>query len=354
MAENTEQGRSEKPTPFKQREARRKGTVLKSADVLAFAALAGFVAGALLHLGQIAVEFVFAVRHLYGGIGTLDGDLLAATSGLTRHFFKALIPIAGLIIIAVIGASLLQSGPVFSFEPVKPDFKRLNPKEGFKKLFSKRIFTELAKTVIKVLLFVLVCGAVFWGLVGDMTNTGVLTLKALFGLAHWYGIRLISAVLGLMLVFSGLDFWLSRRRYNQQMMMSRREIREEHKRQEGDPMIRRRQREIRRELAKKTNSLSAVKDADFILTNPQHLAIAIRYQPQVLDAPVVVAKGAGHMAKRIRDIARQHHVPQIERKPLARRIYFHTRIGQPVDPKHYTEVARLMQRAGLFAAHYKR
>ena len=347
MAENTEPGRSEQATPFKKREAMRKGTVRKSADVMALAVVCAGGLGALLHLGAMAQGLLLRARHVFTQVGQSGADPGQMAAYLLRGLASFLLPMAALIFVLVAAVSIWQTGLVFTLVPLKPDFSRLNPVSGAKRLLTSRLWVELLKTLSKVVLFGMVGGLVFWAVAVDLTAPGMLTLGALLAAARGYGMRLILWLALLLLMFALLDFYLATRRHNAQMRMSRREIREEHKRHEGDPTILRRQRELRRELARKTSALAAVKDADFVLTNPHHLAVAIRYRPQELDAPVVVAKGAGQLAARIRNLARQHHVPLLARRSLARRIYFHTRIGHAIDPQYYPEVARLMYRAGL-------
>lgn len=347
MADEKEEGKSEQPTPFKLREAKRKGSVLKSQDVLAFAAVAGVSFSALLYVPRTIEELLLSWRRLFAAAGKIDTPLLSL---LPRYFAEMLYGIAPLfvaIVLATVLASFMQSGFVFSAHPLKPDFNRLNPIQGFKKLFSKKILIELVKTFIKIALFALIVGWLLHALIIDAAHMGALSGKQIFDILDWYGTRLWIVLLSLLLIFAGMDYFLSARQYNQQMKMSRREIREEFKRQEGDPMIRRKLKELRNELQAKTRSFSAVGDADFVLTNPTHLAIAIRYRPEIIDAPVVVAKGAGKQAERIRQIAAKHRIPVVERRLLARRIFFRTKIGSAIEPEFFADLARVMRHTGV-------
>ncbi|WP_083930641.1 EscU/YscU/HrcU family type III secretion system export apparatus switch protein [Chitiniphilus shinanonensis] len=347
MAEENEQGKSEQPTPFKLREARRKGMVLKSTDVLSFLVIGGAGIGALIYLRGFLDKLLWMFHDWFMVVGRNDQEILPRTTALVSTAFFGALPILGVIALAALLGNLVQSGFVFSMHTIKPDWKKLNPAEGFKRLFSLKLLIELGKTLIKVVLFSLACGALMVTLIKEISLKGALSLSAIREIYAWYGPRLWATIMMLLAIYGIIDYWISYRQYNSKMRMSRREIREELKRQEGDPLIRQRLRTIRHELTAKSRSLSAVPDSDLILINPTHIALAIQYRPEILDAPVVVAKGMGSQAERIRDIAGRHGIPLFQNRALARRIYFQTKIGAAIEPEHYSEIARIMIRAGM-------
>ncbi|XZG71868.1 EscU/YscU/HrcU family type III secretion system export apparatus switch protein [Chitinibacteraceae bacterium HSL-7] len=354
MSEEKEEGRSEQPTPFKLKEARRKGNVKKSTDVLTFFSMLGGVAGALLYLSQLVKELLLSWQRLFTVAGSENVPIIALLSQTFVSAAYSVIPLLLSIVMATVAGSLLQTGFVFSAHPLKADFKRLNPIQGIKKLFSKRILVDLAKVLLKVVLFSLSVGFLLEAMVENMSVWGALSVTQAIEVLAWYGVRLTVLLCLLLALYAGLDYLITARQYNQQMKMSRREIRDEIKRHEGDPLIRRRLKELRNEAAKKARSLSAVGDADFILTNPTHISVAIRYRPDVIDAPVLVSKGAGKQALQIKKIAKKHKVPIVESRRLARRLFFSTRIGEAVDPVYFSEVAKVMLKFGLLGKKYKK
>jgi flagellar biosynthetic protein FlhB len=248
----------------------------------------------------------------------------------------------GLLIVAGVGASLMQTGPVFSFEPLKPDFDRINPAAGLKRLFSARLLFEAAKSLVKLGVF----GYALYAIIDSL-------LPLALGLAQTppaaYARLGLDAVVGmmfklalLMLAVALLDVGYVRWDFGRKMMMSRREMRDEHKRREGDPKVKARIRELQREMRKRGQALKRVPDADVLITNPQHLAVALRYRREELAAPRLVAKGAGELAARMKLLARRHGIPVVENKPLARRLFLRGGLEAGIPQDEYPQVARVL------------
>jgi flagellar biosynthetic protein FlhB len=277
-----------------------------------------------------------------GAISLSEHSAMALFGGTTMHLLSAFL----FMIVVILGAGILgnffQTGPIFSWTPLQPDFSRINPAAGFKKLFNIRILYELFKSLFKltitaavVYLFIKVkIGALMELMQLDIAAHPAAILRRALELTFW-----LLAALATIALF---DFGFVKWEFAKNMRMSRRELKDEHKRREGDPKVKAKIRELQREAAKRGASLSRIAEADVVITNPTHLSVAIRYERGKMPAPVVIAKGAGDLALNMRLKAHQCQVPVIENKPLARKLFERVRIDQPVLPETYAAVARIL------------
>jgi flagellar biosynthetic protein FlhB len=344
MAEQQEQG-TEQATPFKLREARKRGAVAKSMDLNSLAAISVLAAivvfwGKSIALGQLGLS-----RQIIEFAGRLDFSLPSVflwleAIGHTTLF--ALLPLFFLLCALGVLANLVQTGPVFSAFPLKPDFNRVNPFEGMKRIFSLKFLFEALKGVLKMGLL----GAVLYVLlshsIAGFVAFNQLDARALFpALLHEAG-RVISGLLPFVAFIALADFLYTNWDFMKRMRMSRRELRDELKQREGDPRIRARIRELRQELLKRAKSLKRVKDADVLITNPTHVAAALVYRKGQMAAPQLVAKGAGDLAARMKMVARRNGVPIVESPLLARQLFKSTELDKPVPEELYPEVARVL------------
>ena len=236
-----------------------------------------------------------------------------------------------------------QTGLVFSTHPLKPDFTRLNPAAGFKRVFNSRMLYEAAKTFIKVMLLAAVVYVCL-----RRAAPALMSLQMMDVHAHpaWLAkqvLRMALAVLALLAFIAIIDLAFVKFDFAKRMRMSRREIREEVKRRDGDPKVKAKIRELQREAARRGSSLKRVPDADVLITNPTHLSVAVKYERGKAAAPQVIAKGSGDMALRMREKARQHGVPIIENRPLAQLLFRQSPIDSLVPPETYPAVARLLK-----------
>jgi len=346
MAEREqEQNRTEQPTPFKLKEARDRGTVAKSMELTSVLVLFAFI-GLLYVAGRSLLD---RQLHLDAALLSQAHQLGFSESAATRWLSGALLDTLGLlapVFLVLVGAAILavlvQTGPVFSFFPLKPDFDRINPASGLKRLLSPRLAFEAVKSLLKLALFGYAVYAIIEGL-----------LPALLALAQIHpgayariGLDTVGALLFklalVMLVVALLDAGYVRWDFMRRMMMSRRELREEHKRREGDPKVRERMRALHREMRKRAGALKRVPEADVLITNPQHLAVALLYRREDMLAPQVIAKGAGELAQHMKQLARRHGVPVVENRPLARELYRDARLEGAVPQPTYPAVARVL------------
>jgi flagellar biosynthetic protein FlhB len=343
MAEQ-EQNRTEPATPFKLAEARKQGQVARSLDFNSFVGVFAFLLLMLTLGGAMASRVAGLGAWLFQQSGSLRLESRGDLGWLTDLLFALLgiiTPFAAVGMAFGVLANLLQIGPVFTFAPIKPKFERINPVAGFKRVFNKRMLFEAFKTLLKLGFFATILYGFFmalWPAFPDAADAdsgvqiGFLAASA----------RALLFRLGLaMLVIGVLDLAYTRWQFSKQMMMSRREMNEEVKRREGDPHIRAKMRELQRENIKQARSIGRVPEADVLITNPDHLAIALRYVRGEMSAPHVIAKGADLWAAEMKAAARRHGVPVLERRSLARLLFRSSQIDRPVPPESFLDVARV-------------
>lgn len=339
-----DQLRNEQPTPWKLQQARKRGSVPRGQDLNSFVALlillaVLYFAGAQvvthsLQLASAALHLDFS-RLAKGNPLDLPLAMFGSHLRLWGALFVLLMSCGGL-------ACLLQSGPVFSFTPLKPDFKRLNFVEGFKRFFNLKLVFDTLRTLLKAGLLAVV---LFWFVRHAMPELLTLPLGDVRQFVPRL-LKLVMQLLGLCLLpllpVVALDIFVARREYNKRMRMSRREIQEEHKQREGDPRIRARLKSLQKEARQRSASLRRVKEADVLITNPTRLAIALRYDARSMQAPLVLAKGAGQLAGLMREMAWRHQVPVVQNRTLARQLFRHAALEQPIPGICFTAVARIL------------
>jgi len=347
---SSEHERTEPASQFKLSEARKHGQVAKSLDVNSFVMTFAFVAVLLLvahdawrEIGQSSMTLLMSAADL-GDDSAVPQMLHFAASKLWGLLLTPLCMGA----VAAIVANTLQTGPVFSFSPLKPKFERLNPVAGFKRVFTKRLLIESIKSTLKLITLVLVAYVTFsahWQELAEITAMPVVAQINWFcGVATTLLFRLLFALL----VFALMDLSLVRWQFAKQMRMSRRDMKEEVKRREGDPLIRSKIRQLQRENLKQSKSLSRVTDADVLITNPTHFAVALRYVRGEMSAPMVIAKGSERWAADMRAIAHKHNIPVFERRGLARQLFRCATVDRPVPAETFVDVARVYADLGTY------
>ncbi|HEX7640582.1 MAG TPA: flagellar biosynthesis protein FlhB [Burkholderiaceae bacterium] len=340
-----EQDRSEAATPYKLKQAQERGQVSKSQEAVFAAVLAGFV---LVLFGEgrpIAQKELILMRQAIDSASHLEWspdttgkwlfDLLSNSLSLLTPFFLT-------IIVAAILGNVLQVGAIFSFRPIAPDFERINPAAGFKRLLSLTLLYNAAKSVFKLLALTWV----LWIVLGqDFSRLVVLNqvdARAHAGIVMAQVPSLLFKLLLVMIALVLFDIGYTRWDYGKKMRMSRREVRDEHKQREGDPRIRSRMRQLRAEMLKQSRALRSVPDADVLITNPTHLAVALSYKHGEMPAPKMLAKGAGTVAAKMREIARQRSIPIVENPPLARAMYKRLKTGEFLPEDLYPMAAKIL------------
>lgn len=340
-----EQNRSEAATPFKLQEARKKGMVAKSMELNSLLAVAALLLVLYGWGGQVMRRVLTISQRLLEQAHEVNFELAHLLHWLdlaTIDALYALAPLFGALVAAGIVANVGQTGPIFTFFPLKPDLDRVNPVAGFKRVFTAKLLVEGLKSVLKLALFGSVLYFAVKGRLPELVRLGSASPagygRAMIGLVSAVIFRLACALA----VVALADLLYTRWDFRNKLKMSRREVKEEVKRRDGDPRVRARIRELQRETLKRSTALGKVKDADVLITNPTHLAVAIQYVRGEMNAPQVLAKGAGELAALMRTIARKHRVMIVENKPLARALFTQAAFDGPVPEKLYPEVARLL------------
>lgn len=347
MAEQKQDADANEPaTEFKLEKARERGSIIRSADLTFAVVLAASVA-CVYGLGMQLLEDVAVLCRQALSFSARDqlepASALAYVEVLGGQSLRILAPIVFVLWLAAFGVAALQARGVFTGHPLKPDFSRLNPANGLKRVFSLKSLHELWRSALK--LGLIVVATTLWGYqhLSDFLRFVAQDPRA----TAKPGVDLLGSLLtvltGLMIVFAVLDWGFNRWDYLRQMRMSKRDIKDEHKEREGDPRIKARLRELRMAWLKKARQLSRVRNADVLLTNPTHYAVALEYRHGEMPAPMITARGAGEMAQRMRVEARRRAVPIVENPPLARALFAMPESEAFVSQEHFNEVARILR-----------
>lgn len=237
--------------------------------------------------------------------------------------------------------SFIQTGPVFSFDPITPDLEKINPLQGFFRIFSRKQAIEGLRIIFKTIVILSVSAVLLKSQV--ISSLILVHGEPGFILENAIGIvkTLFAALVTILAVFAGFDFWMQRFEFQKSVRMTKQEAKQEHKEREGDPQIRARIRSIQREMARK-RMMEAVKKADVVVTNPTHIAVALQYDKSVMSAPRVIAKGADLIAQKIKKIASDAGIPMVENVPLARSLFKSVKVGQVVPKALYQAVAEVL------------
>lgn len=336
---------SEQATPHKLDEARKKGSVAKSNDFTAMTMMAA-LAVSMYATGWDGLRQLLRMQQqiLARASGQDMGvDAMAAWMGdLMVGMLTILGPFLMTLAVTAVVVNLFQTGPIFSFHPLSPDLSRINPATGLKRIFSMRTIFEAIKSLIKLgalgwLLYVIVHDAIP-GLIGLASMEAKGYARALIALSASLLVKMVLALL----VIGLIDLVFTRWEFGKRMRMSKRDVKDESKNREGDPRIRSRIRELRKEVLKRSKSMANVPKADVLITNPTHLAVALSYQHGTSGAPQVVAKGAGDLARQMRAVASRHQIPIVQNKLLARALFREVDYDGFVPEKWYPQVAKIM------------
>ena len=336
--------RSEAATPFKLQKAREQGRTPRSAEVVACAVFLAAV-GWLAALGLEAWQALLRIARLpftrlaQAADATSAWALLAEVASGAASVLWPLFLAAGL---AAVVASIAQSGMVLSFEPLRPDFTRLHPGQGLRRIFSLRTLFEAARAVLKLVLLTVVAWLALRSLWPDFAGLAAVPpaefVRVLLVDAAGLGWKLALALA----LVAAVDLAFTRREFAGRMRMSRRELKEEFRNREGDPRIRARLRELRREMLRRSRALRNTRDADVVLTNPTHYAVALRYAHGEMPAPRVIAKGAGQLAAAMREMAARHRIVVVQNPLLARRLFREATLDDYLPADFHAEVARII------------
>jgi flagellar biosynthetic protein FlhB len=348
MAEPSgEQDRSEEATPFKLDRARRKGMLARGTD-LGFLSVLVALAIVAQTAGQgLIVGLGLTMRRGFAGQIAMAGERqwIAAVAGAEVRALAALLAFPALVLLAgCVTVELIQNrGIVFSAEPLKPDFSKLNPARGLKRLFSMRMLKELAKNVVKLSLYA-AAAVVFVLHAGIEAGSEVRTARDLGDVLLRASGRLLLMFIVLAALVAALDQILARREFAKQMRMSQREVKREMREREGEPRQKQKRKQILAEIMKQAAAATNVKGADVLIVNPVHFAVALRYRPEEMDAPVVQARGRDIWARRMRRVAEREGIAVVRHPALARALYRRGNVGRPIGQDQFVAVADIYLR----------
>ncbi len=336
--------KTEKATPKRKREAREKGQIFKSVEVnTALTLLVLF--GVLSIFGPTMVKNIKDLLRYFFTMSSPDTFDIASAM---KMYGDAMIMFIGIIAPLLIAAfvagvvtNVIQSGFIFTTKALAPKFDRINPMSGFKRIFSTRTLLDLVKSIIKITILAVVAYndyqvhmEEFKGLMGQdvavaIANFVDIIISTSFNLAIAFAI------------FAPFDYMYQRWKYNKDLMMTKQEIKDEYKLTEGNPQIKGRISQKQRQMSR-MRMVQAVKDADVVITNPTHYAVALEYKEGKSTAPVVVAKGKDYLAQKIKEKAKEENVQIVENKPLAQALYFFCEVGDEVPEDMYKAVAEVL------------
>lgn len=336
--------KSEEPTPKRRLEAREEGNVSKSQDLSA-ALLLGVVtvgiwvaAMPMLGRGKIVLEHL-----LDGSLGNAlrVEDVTAIATHVAGATVRIVLPILLVAWAAAYLSHFIQVGWLFAAKAVQPKLSKISPIKGFKRVFGINALVKATLDSLKVLIIVVVVTLTVMQYSDRMLVLPYLTVLAALSQIGWLMLDLAARVLAVLLVLGILDFFYQRWKHTKDLKMTKQQVKDEMKQTDGDPETRKRRMRMQQQIAMQRVS-SAVPKADVIVTNPEHISIAIQYDADKMNAPKVVAKGADFLALRIRQIAMQHGIPIVERKPLARAMYKSVPVGREIPPEFFQAVAEIL------------
>ena len=345
MAEQEGQEKTEVPTEKKRRESREEGQVAFSKELSSAALLAGIV---LTHVATSPI-ILDAMRELMSQIfrdlaqsEELSIDSIFTLSGeIFSIILPAFAPFIAVIIFVGIFASVLQVGVLITFKAIAPKFNKISPLTGLKRLFSSQSLADFLKSMAKLIIVGFVGYLTYIDKITELNGLSVSPTDSIL----IYNFTVVAEVAGkivlALVAIAIFDYFYQRWHHEQQLMMTKQEVKDETKQTEGDPQLKARIRQIQREMSN-ARMMQEVPKADAVIVNPTHFSVAILYDRDVMTAPEVIAKGAGHLALRMRTVARENNVPILERPELARDLYANVEIGDDIPERFYKAIAEIL------------
>ncbi|VEI04689.1 flagellar biosynthesis protein FlhB [Kurthia zopfii] len=337
--------KTEKATPKKRLDARKKGQVLKSQDVTSAIVLLSIFTYLLFAGSSIRDRLLMFLRETFTHTIAVDTITIPSVMNLLKdtliEMAVILLPIMLIAMVAAVAANFFQFGLLFTTETLKFDLKKIDPIKGFKRIFSIKAIIELIKSILKISFIGTVTTVI---IMLNLTDVLSLSFKTpgdtLSTIAKLTAIMGIAASLVLAFI-SILDYFYQKFDYEKNLKMSKQDIKDEYKNVEGDPLIKSKIKQRQREMAMR-RMMQEIPNADVVITNPTHYAIALKYDDITMDAPRVVAKGTDHVAQKIKLIAKENDVVMVENRPLARAMYDQVQIDQRIPDEFFKAVAEVL------------
>ena len=341
MADDME--KTEEPSPKKIEDARKEGNVPKSQDTSSFVTLLVAVIAVYAFSFFVTSRLHYLYEYYISFIGTPLTKNTVFEIGFVslRELVFMIVPVASIVALSGIIAAVMQFGFIFTTKPLTPDLKKIDPIKGFGKLFSFKKLIEGIKITAKV---IIVFSIAFYFLLEYIKELPTVINFSMMGQMHWLAGKVIILVLIMLLIFFVLgmvDLMIVRYQYFKDLKMSKQEIKDEYKQMEGDPHIKAKIKQVQMQIAQK-RMMSELPSADVIITNPTHYAVALRYDKEREQAPIVIAKGVDNIALKIKEIGRKNLIQIIENPPLARQLYGSAELNEIIPENLYKAVAEVL------------
>ncbi|MBO6521472.1 MAG: flagellar biosynthesis protein FlhB [Rhodospirillales bacterium] len=344
MAEEDDAQKTEDPTDKKLSRAREKGQVASSQEVKSWVVLLAGAAGIVFMSPIIADDIrVISIPYLEN-VHAIPSDFEGMRHNLIGSAIEvglAVAPLFLLIVLFALAGNIMQFGLLFAPEKVKPDFEKVSPMKGLKRMFSMRSVVEFGKGILKLVIVSAVALGITLPLMQDITLMPGFSMAAIMDRILNIAILLAAGTIAVMTAIAALDFMFQKYQFTKSMRMSKQEVKDEHKQSEGDPQVKARIRSLRQQRARE-RMMAAVPEADVVITNPTHYAVALQYEIDEMSAPRLVAKGVDTLAFRIREVAEEHDIPIVENPPLARALHASVEIDEEIPPEHFVAVAEVI------------
>ena len=342
MAEETQnQEKTEEATPRKKTKAREEGQVARSRELNSMALVSAGALGLMAFAPWGASKLMNLTRRVFDLARAPEANWLEALSVSAVEALWVVAPLLFVLLLAGAGSSIAVGGFLISGKAVSFKASRMSPISGFKRMFSMRSLVELAKSVAKIVLIAGVAVLTLLYVMEDLLVIGTLAPQNAVAQGLWIVMVALLLIGSTLVLIAAIDVPFQMAQHKKQLKMTKQEVRDEMKDTEGKPEVKSRIRQLQQEIAQR-RMLEDVPTADVVITNPEHFSVAIRYDSAAMGAPVVVAKGADHMAFRIREIAQTHEVPMLPVPALTRAVYYATDLGEEIPPGLYMAVAQVL------------
>lgn len=348
MAEGADpESKTEEATPRKLADARKKGDSAKSPDVASALSLLGAMGVIMAGGGWFATNMAEDLAPFIAAPHAMVGAFEAGAGvEIGVRALWSIAPFLGAVMLATIiggaGGNLAQSGLIFTAERMKPKLSKINPIEGFKRIFGPDGVVQFIKTLLKLIAVATVCWMVLKPHMREFENMAAMSPFAILPMARDLVLALMASALVFFGLTAGADYLWQRHRFAKRMRMTKEELKDDYKQSEGDPHVKARLKQIRAQRGRR-RMMQNVPTATVVVTNPTHYSVALRYDPDKGDgAPICVAKGVDALALRIREVAREHKVPVVENVPLARALYAAVDVDETIPREHFEAAARVI------------
>lgn len=343
MAEDRFQEKTEPATPKRREEARKKGDVAKSKELASIAVLSAGVLYLFFAAKGISIRLGGLMEKAFSripGLPDSDSKLMELVSQFLHDYLAIILPVSLLVCVVAILVNYLQTGVIWSVEALAPKVSKIDPLQGLQRIFSMRSLLELFKSIAKI---AIVGWVAFSTLKEEFPHLLPLIYQDRWEILTWLGWaswKITIRCCGVIAVLAIIDYVYQKWEFERKLRMTKQELKDEYKQSEGDPLIKSRIRAIQREMARR-RMMEEVPKADVVITNPEHLAVALRYKVEKMAAPRVVAKGADRIAQKIKELATAKGVPVVENRNLAQNLY-KLDLGEEIPARFYQAVAEIL------------